>query len=217
MTSSGWLAALAVMLLAVPARAEDAPPIVPTPPSALPAPGSVERIISYDYTRSQALLGGGPLSPDRLYLALGRPDLVEQSRLAARRRVIFAATAPVPVVIGAVIAAVAWSRLPDLNQGMCVASHHNYNDICVPEYKLRDGLGAGALVTGLALGSILGTLAYWSSPDILSKKETRRLITEHNDALRQRIRERSGSAGAALRLVPQVSAQGGGLSTVLTF
>jgi len=236
------LAALTVLLLATSAHAEEptpwftpAPTAVPAPPpgaetapvvaseatpppplgSARLPPAFMDRFLSYDDDAEVVRQGRArqPLSPDALYAQLNRPDLVEKSRAAVRRRVIFGVAAGVAFVAGATT--VVLSRLggPNLNAGPCVQNIGTYNRICVPDEQRRDILSAVGVVGGLSLTALLGTLAYWSSPDVLSRDEKTSLISQHNGSLLKRLRNES----ADVRFTPYASPQGAGVVTSFTF
>jgi hypothetical protein len=175
----------------------------------------MERFLSYDDEGGGVVQGRArqPLARDEFYAQLKRPDLVEKSRAAAQRRVILAVAAGAAVLAGATTVVLSRVGAPDLNSGFCVDNTRNYNTICVPDQQRRDTLLAVGAVGGLSLGAILGTLAYWSSPNVLSKDETSALISEHNASLLKRLR----SEEAAVRFTPYGSTQGAGVVTTVTF
>lgn len=154
-----------------------------------------------------------PLSADELFTELGRPDLVERSRAARRRRLAFAISGGVVLTAGLVTAAVARAGIPDLNSAFCVADYRNYNEVCVPDVKRREAIAATGIIAGISLGGVLGALALASSPNPLSKDETLGLIANHNTTLMRRARDGARN----VHLTPTASWKGGGLALSLQF
>ena len=109
-------------------------------------------------------------------------------------------------------------NVPDLpanaaTQHLQQATSRSYNDVCVPEAQRLEAVAATGLIAGISLGGLLGALAIWSSPDVLSKDQTSSLISQHNGSLLKRLRgDRS-----EVRVAPYASARGGGLTTVVAF
>jgi hypothetical protein len=229
------VAALTVLLLTSSARAEEpAPPVAasaeapapppvavseetPAPPGAkgrIP-PAFMEKFLSYDDDADVALQGRARqrLSPAALYAALDRPDLIEKSRQAVQRRVILAVAAGVVLAAGVTTVVLTERAMPDLNHGFCVASFGNYNGVCVPKEQRLDTAMAVGAVGGISLSALLATLAYWSSPAVLSNDEASALISQHNAELLKQLRSENGK----VRVVPYASAQGAGVVTTLMF
>jgi hypothetical protein len=200
--------------LAPPPAAREATP--PPPVASSPVPSAfMERFLSYDEDTEGVVQGRArqPLSRDAFYAELNRPDLVEKSRQAAQRRVLLAVAAGVVLAAGVTTAVIERVTLPNLNTGFCVQSLAIYNNICVPAEQRQDIIASTALVGGIALSALLSTLAYWSSPNVLSKDEASSLISEHNAGLLRRLR----SGKAEFHVLPYASAQGGGVVTAVTF
>jgi hypothetical protein len=228
------LAGLAVLLLATTAHAEQgtAPPVTPVPAATAPAPAAVtatpppavppafmEQFLSYDDAAGVVVQGRArqPLERQQLYLALERPDLVEKSREAVRRRVGLGIAGGVLIVAGVVTAVAAKLSMPDFTKGACDAPSSNaYNAVCVPDAQRLEVVAASGLIAGFSLGGLLLSLAYVSKPDVLSKEETTTLISQHNGSLLRRLRGESSERGT-VHVTPYASAQGGGLTTVVTF
>jgi hypothetical protein len=187
------------------------------PPLAVGGPPSafMERFLSYDAAAGVVVQGRArqPLSRDELYARLDRPDLLERSRAAAQRRLLFSIAAGTVFVAGVTTAVAARVAMPDLNRGVCTDSLPIYNTVCVPKEQTLTTVATAGLVGGIALGALLGALAYWSSPDVLSKDETSSLISQHNAGLLKRLRSES----AAFHVTPYASVQGGGVVAAVTF
>ena len=212
-----------------------APAVAPDGSSAPkpPAEGSPARVppvfmdqfLSYDDDAEVASQGHARqrLSPVALYAALDRPDLIEKSRQAVQRRIILAVAAGTVLVAGVTAAVVAEVGQPNLNGPSCVKVYPSsqgpgtdfpvvFNPACTSSEMLRTTVAAVGIVGGISLGALLGTLAYWSGPSVLSNNETEKLISDHNGVLLKRLRENS-----AIHVTPYGSAQGAGLVTTLTF
>jgi hypothetical protein len=219
------LAALTVLLLAASAHAEQGSAPAAPPPAAVEAtpppraaagvpPAFMAQFLSYDEDAGVVVQGRArqPLAREDLYVALDRPDLIEKSRAAARRRVILGVAAGVVLVGGVTTAVIARVGLPNSSVGACNQTVRNFNDACAPDLQNRYIISAAGLIGGISLGGLLGMLAYMSSPDVLSKDETSQLISQHNGSLLRRLRSEG-----SLRVTPYASAQGAGVVTVVAF
>lgn len=190
-----------------------------TPPEALsPAhvpPAFFARFLSYDADEKQVLMGQRrePLTREQVFAELGRPDLLEKSRTAERRRLIFGVSGGVVLAAGLITAAVAQAGMPNLNAGYCLTSIETYNEICVPDAKRREAISATGLIAGVSLGGILGALAMANSPNILSKDEVEGLIANHNTTLMRRLRD----GAIRPKLTPTVAWKGGGVALSFQF
>jgi hypothetical protein len=200
---------------AAPAAVEaPAAPAAPLAPTRLP-PAFMDQFLTYDETEGGVFVGKGrrPLARDDFFTAVGRPDLLAKSHEASRRRLILAISGGAVLATGVTMAVVAWSGAPDLNSAYCVQSPKVFNEVCVPDSHHRDIIAASGLVGGIAIGTLLGALAYWSSPNILSHDDTAALVAKHNAGLLKRLRaERSD-----LSVVPYASLQGGGFAASFRF
>ncbi len=225
------IAGLLVLLCASAAHAQEGLPPAPPPPAvapivALPAspppseripPAFFARFLSYDAAEKQVLMGQQrrPLSREEVFTEMGRPDLLAKSRAAERRRLILTISGVGVLSTGLITAAVARLGMPNLNGGFCTRNHRNYNEICVPDAQRRETISAAAVVVGVGVGGLLGTLAVMSSPNILSKDEVEALIAGHNATLMRRLRSRADALRP--KLTPVASWKGGGLALSFQF
>ncbi|MEO7328637.1 MAG: hypothetical protein ABI193_08680 [Minicystis sp.] len=228
------VAGLLILLGTSAARAEETPPaalpLLEGPPAiSLPmaGPGEVAlapvkvppafwaRFLSYDAEEKLVLMGQKrrPLSREEVFAELGRPDLLEKSRVAERRRLIFALSGGGVLAVGVLTAVIARVGMPNLNKGFCVENYTNYNQVCVPDAQRREAISATGLVAGISLGGILGALAIGSSPNVLSKDEVEGLIANHNTTLMRRLRDGASRS----TLTPLASGKGGGLALSFQF
>jgi hypothetical protein len=220
--STRALVAAAILLVSSTAHAEGEPPAAaPAPLAMAPAPtrlppGFMDNFLTYDDTRGEITVGRDrrPISRDEAYVRMNRPDLVEKSRLAKRRRLILAISAGGVLATGVAVGVIARVGMPYLNSRFCVQNAHNYNEVCIPEIARREVVSAAGLIAGFGIGAVLGGLAYWSNPSsILSFSEMEKLVAIHNAALLKRLR----SNESGVRLTPHVSPQGGGATVSLRF
>jgi hypothetical protein len=221
----GTVTPVAVPEAAAPAAVDPAPP--PADAKRVPA-AFMDQVLSYDDAGGGVVQGRArqPLTPEQLYAALDRPDLVEKSRAALRRRVILGVAGGAVLVAGVITFVVARLNLPNLNSAFCdkyvgVRGESggvpaNFNNICVPETTRLEAISATGLIAGISLGGLLGSFAFASKADVLSKDETSTLISEHNGSLLRRLRDDRSEQGT-IRFAPYASSKGGGLTTVVTF
>ena len=201
-----------------------AAPGVPSAPAPLPPPASSERVgakflekhLAYDWADQQVVVGtaGKPVDRMTFYRMVNRPDLVAKSEAASRRRLHYAIAAGVTAAAGITVGLIELVTAPDLNSPECVLNGPtNFNSNCEPAVERHQTIGTIALVSGVTLGALLGTLAYWSSPDVLTPDETQALIARHNAELMKGLR----GTPTSLRVTPVIGPRGGGLVASLRF
>ena len=175
----------------------------------------LDHFLAYDGSHQQVVMGKARrLVPrDDFYRLLDRPDLLEQSEAASRRRLYLAIAGGAVAVVGATVGIVELAGMPDLDSLECTSDPTRFNNVCEPEANRRELIAVVALAGGLGVGALLGTLAYWSSPDVTSPDETRALIAHHNAELMRRLR----GGSSALRLTPFVATGAGGVVAALRF
>lgn len=180
--------------------------------------GFLDNVLTYDQESDTVRMGRQKrvLSRSELFEMLNRPDLVQKSHEAESRQRIYLITGGAVVVAGIATTIIALATRPDLNYDpTCNTSPKAFNVCAATLYRneVIAGIGLGG---GLALGALFATLAFASSPDVLTPDEMRAEIARHNAQLLKQMRDEQSTA-PWLRITPYASARGGGLLTTFTF
>jgi hypothetical protein len=190
------------------------PEVTSGPPAKHIPPGFLDQALVFDEASGAVTQGRSHqrLSAEDLYTILGRPDLLEKSRAAGRRRMFFAVSGASVVLTGVVFGVIPRIGMPDLSGSACMQNSRTYND-CLSDANRRDIMTTTALVAGISLGGVLGALAIASSPSVLSRDETSTLVSQHNAALLRLLR----SDTEGFRLAPYASGRGAGVVAAVAF
>ena len=149
----------------------------------------------------------------QLYERTGRIDLVTQSDNRAARRLWLAISAGVVAGAAGIVGGVLIATAPRLNTVECESDVRVYNDVCVPRAAQHNVAGTAVIATGVVTGLLLGTLAFWSDPDVLTRDQTLALVSGYNSQLAKRLRAKP----QGLKLLPMVTPDGAMLSAALRF
>lgn len=149
----------------------------------------------------------------QLFERMGRTDLLTQSLALEQRRTLLAITGGIiaGVAIGAGVAVIATG--PRLASPECEADVRIYNEICVPRANAHNYAGTAIIAGGVVTGLLLGTIAYWSDPNVLTRDETASLIGTYNSQLAKRLKQ----PPSGLKIIPVVTPDGAALSASLKF
>lgn len=212
------------LLLSLPALAQEA--ATPAEPSAPPVMSTeatetssvpsafLDQAVKVD-TAGRITVGRAatPLSARELFERMGRVDLVAKSDSLASRRLWLSLSAGAVAVVGGVVGGVLIGTGPRLASVECESDIRVYNDICVPRAAQHNISGTAVIVTGVATGLLLGTLAFWSDPAVLTRDETASLASSYNAQLARRLK----SQPTGLKVVPVVTPDGAAVTASLRF
>lgn len=154
-----------------------------------------------------------PVTHRQLFERMGRADLITESFARAQRRTVLAVTGA--VVAGLAIAAgtVVIATGPRLASIECESSVQIYNEVCVPRANAHNYSGTAIIAAGVVTGLLLGTLAYWSDPDVLTRDETAALISTYNSQLAKRLKQ----PPSGWKIVPVVTPDGAAVAASVKF
>ncbi|MBL8913776.1 MAG: hypothetical protein JNM17_23945 [Archangium sp.] len=158
---------------------------------------------------------GNRLTHRQVFERMGRTDLIAESLAREQRRTLLAITGGIiaGVAIGAGITVIATG--PKLASPECEADVRIYNEICVPRANAHNYTGTAIIVGGVVTGLLLGTIAYWSDPNVLTRDETASLIGTYNSQLAKRLK--NSPSGLKLKLMPSIGPDGAALTASLKF
>lgn len=157
---------------------------VPTPAS--PPIIAAEEDRSVIYTDDYKILYGEArkeLTAVQLFEVLGRTDLVEQANTNAKRRTVLMISGISVAAVGLVAGIVLLATSPNLMTGRCNMEAAYLNDVCLPLNSLHQVGGAASIAGGIIIGAILGSVAWWSRPEVFTRYEMGKFIDQHNAEL----------------------------------
>lgn len=194
-----------------------------TPPPVMPAEeaevsqvpqGFLDQALKVDVkNRVTEGKAGAPVTHRQLYERMGRIDLVTESDNRASRRLWLAVSAGVVAGIGGIVGGILIGTAPRLNSVECESDVRVYNDICVPRAAQHNIAGTSVIAAGVVTGLLLGTLAWWSDPDVLTRDQTTALVSSYNSQLAKRLRAKP----QGIKVLPIVTPDGAMLSASLRF
>jgi hypothetical protein len=175
------LISVSVLSVALLARAEEA-----MPPSTTPPIIAAEEDRSVIYTDEYQILYGEArkeLTPVQLFEVLGRTDLVEQAKVNSTRRTALIISAVSVAAVGVGLGIGLLATAPNLQTGRCNMEAAYFNDVCVPLNSAHQVGGATSIAGGLIIGAILGSVAWWTRPEVFTRYELGKFIDQHNASL----------------------------------
>lgn len=178
------LVIVSVLSVSLLAQAQEATVAVPTP--ATPPIIAAEEDRSVVYTDDYKILYGETrkeLTAVQLFEALGRTDLVDQANTNSKRRTVLMISAISVAAIGLGAGIALLATAPNLMTGRCNMEAAYLNDVCLPLNSLHQVGGAASIAGGLIIGAILGSVAWWSRPEVFTRYEMGKFIDQHNAEL----------------------------------
>lgn len=154
-----------------------------------------------------------PVTHRQLFERMGRTDLIAQSEARASRRTALALIGGIGGGLAIAAGVIVVATAPVLASPQCESNVTIYNEICVPRAQAHNIAGGALIATGVIAGLLLGTIAYWSDPDVLTRDETASLIGTYNAQLAKRLKQ----PPSGLKIVPVVTPDGAAVAASMKF
>ncbi len=183
------------LCVSLPSWAQVSSPPTPSAPPVVRA----EEDTTVEWTDDDRLLFGADrreVTPLGLFEALGRTDLLERGQANARRRFILGISAAVVGVVGLGVGIALLATTPDTTSGRCNTDAIYFNEVCTPTKATHEIGGVAFIAGGLVIAGVLGSIAWWSRPEVFTKWELKQFIKEHNAKV--------GGPPVTLQLLPAV-------------
>jgi hypothetical protein len=207
------LVIVSVVTMGLLANAEEVEVPVPATPPIIAAEEDRSVIFTDDY---KILYGEThrELTAVQLFEVLGRSDLVAQANTNSKRRtaLVISGVSVAVVGLGAGIALLATA--PNLQTGRCNMEADYYNNVCLPRNSAHQIGGAASIAGGIIIGAILGSVAWWSRPEVFTRYELGKFIDQHNAEL---VNASKKPSSFHFELSPSVSPSFAGLVATGTF